>query len=64
MVDVNLNWLNWLYFVILEGGLLVILRDCMIIRVWVARFNSFLKLEINYDIQCLDVMEPFFSYKL
>ena len=32
----------------------------------VARFNSFLavKLEINYDIQCLDVMEPFFSYKL
>ena len=30
MVDVNLNWLNWFHFLILEGGLLVILIDCMI----------------------------------
>ena len=33
LVDVHLNWLNWLnwfHFLILEGGLLVILIDCMI----------------------------------
>ena len=28
--DVHLNWLNWFHFLILEGGLLVILIDCMI----------------------------------
>ena len=26
----GLNWLNWLHVLILEGGLLVILIDCMI----------------------------------
>ena len=31
-VDVHLNWLNWLHFLFLEGGLLVILIDCMIFR--------------------------------
>ena len=30
MVDAHLNWLNWLHFLILVGGLLVILIDCMI----------------------------------
>ena len=30
LVDVHLNWLNWFHFLILEGGLLVILLDCMI----------------------------------
>ena len=32
LVDVHLNWLNWLHFLILEGGLLVIpdRLDCMI----------------------------------
>ena len=30
LVDVHLNWLNWFHFFILEGGLLVILIDCMI----------------------------------
>ena len=30
LVDVHLNWLNWFHFLILEGGLLVILVDCMI----------------------------------
>ena len=30
MVDVHLNWLNWFNFLFLEGGLLVILTDCMI----------------------------------
>ena len=30
LVDVHLNWLNWFHFPILEGGLLVILIDCMI----------------------------------
>ena len=29
-VDVHLNWLSWFHFLILEGGLLVILIDCMI----------------------------------
>ena len=28
--DVHLNWLNWFHFLILEGGLLVILIDCII----------------------------------
>ena len=30
LVDLHLNWLNWFLFLILEGGLLVILIDCMI----------------------------------
>ena len=31
LVDVAQNWLNWFHFLILEGGLLVILIDCMIL---------------------------------
>ena len=30
LVDVHLNWLNWFHFLILDGGLLVILTDCTI----------------------------------
>ena len=30
MVDVVQNWLNWFHFLFLEGGLFVILIDCMI----------------------------------
>ena len=30
LVDVLQNWLNWFHFPFLEGGLLVILIDCMI----------------------------------
>ena len=30
LVDIHLNWLNLFYFFILEGGLLVILIDCII----------------------------------
>ena len=30
LLDVHLNWLNWFQFLILDGGLLVILIDCMI----------------------------------
>ena len=30
LADVQLNWLNWLHFIILKAGLLVILIDCMI----------------------------------
>ena len=33
LVDVHLNWLNWFYFLILDGGLLVILIDCLIFYV-------------------------------
>ena len=28
--DIHLNWLNWFHSLILEGGVLVILIDCMI----------------------------------
>ena len=30
LVDVFQNWLNWFYFLFLDGGLLVILIDCII----------------------------------
>ena len=30
LVDVLQYWLNWFYFLFLEGGLVVILIDCMI----------------------------------
>ena len=30
LVDVHLNWLNWLHFPILKGGLLIILIDSMV----------------------------------
>ena len=30
MVNVYINWLKWFYFLSLEGGLLVILIECMI----------------------------------
>ena len=29
-MDVRLKWLNWLHFLLLEGGVFVILIDCMI----------------------------------
>ena len=29
LVDVHLNWLNWFHFLFLEGGVLIILIDCM-----------------------------------
>ena len=30
LVDAHLNWLNWFHFLIVKGGLLIILVDCMI----------------------------------
>ena len=30
LADDHLNQVNWFYFLILKGGLLVILKDCMI----------------------------------
>ena len=30
LIGVHLNWLNWFHVVVLVGGLLVILIDCMI----------------------------------
>ena len=30
LVDILQNWLNWFHFLFLEGGLLIILIDCMI----------------------------------
>ena len=32
LVDVLQNWLNWFHFLFFVGGLLVILKDCMIFR--------------------------------
>ena len=37
LVDAHLNWLNWFHFLILEGGLLVILIDCMVFFVTIPR---------------------------
>ena len=31
LIDVHLNRLNWFHFLILEGSILVILKDCMIL---------------------------------
>ena len=31
-LDNHLSWLNWTHFLILEGGLLIILIDCMIFQ--------------------------------
>ena len=30
LVDILQNWLNWFHVLFLEGGLLIILIDCMI----------------------------------
>ena len=30
LADVHLNWLRWFHFLILKGGVLFILIDCMI----------------------------------
>ena len=40
LIDVHLNWLNWFHFVIFEGGLLVILIDCMIFLDAIRTFMS------------------------
>ena len=32
LVDVLQNWLNWFHFLFLEGGLLILLIDCMIFQ--------------------------------
>ena len=57
--NVHLNWLNWFHFLILEGGLLVILIDCMIFLspfLDVTRMSmstvSFLA-QLNSEILCL-----------
>ena len=44
LVDVHLNWLNWSDFLILEGGLLIILIDCM---VFLLPFVDFLRLSMS-----------------
>ena len=43
-VGVHLNWLNWFHFLILEGGLLVILIDFM---VFLSPFLDFTKYNVN-----------------
>ena len=39
LVDVHMNWRNWFHFLILEGGLLAILTDCI---TYDLRFNRHL----------------------
>ena len=39
LVDVHLNWFNWLHFLILEGGLLIILINCMHFCVTIPRLR-------------------------
>ena len=42
LADVHLNWLNWFHFFVLEGGLLIILIDCMIfLSQFLVYVNSF-----------------------
>ena len=50
LVDVHLNWLNWFSFLIVEGGLLVILIDCIFLSLLqdisdTARLWNFLAIE-------------------
>ena len=59
LVDVHLNWFNWFHFLILEGGLLVNLIDCLIFLsafLDVTRMSrsivSFL-VQLGYGILCL-----------
>ena len=44
LVDDHLNWLNWLHFFILEGGLVDILIDCMI---FLSRLLDFIRIYIS-----------------
>ena len=61
LVDIHVNWLTWLNFLILNGGLLVILMDCMIflspfldcikMSIWTVVFLT--QLDLNYlTIEC------------
>ena len=59
LIDVLQNWLNWFHFLFLEGGLLIILIDCMIFLspfLDVTRMSmstvSFLA-QLNFGILCL-----------
>ena len=59
LVDVLQNWLDWFHFLFLEGGLLVILIECMIFLspfLYVTRMYmstvSFLT-QLDYGIPCL-----------
>ena len=62
LVNVYLNWLNWFHFLILEGGLLVILIDCMIFlsplldvtRMYMSRISLFA--QADYGFLCLQML--------
>ena len=49
LVDVHLNWLNWFHFLFLEGGLLVILIDCMI---FLSPFLDVTRMSVNSFFPC------------
>ena len=44
MLDVHLNWVSWYHFFIVEEGLLVILRDCMI---FLSTFLNITRMSVN-----------------
>ena len=46
LVDVHLNWFNWFHFLILEGGLLVIVIDC----------TTFLSLFLDVTRMCMSTV--------
>ena len=47
MVDVHLSWLNWFHFLILMGGLPVIIIDCMIFLSPILDVRSRVRININ-----------------
>ena len=70
LVDVLQNWLNWFYFLFLEGGLLVIPIDCMIFLspfLDVTRMSmstvSFLALWNSLPIECFPLNYDLIGFK-
>ena len=59
LVNVHLNWLNWFQFLILEGGLIVILIDCMIFLspfldvTWISMSTVSFLAQLDSGILCL-----------
>ena len=49
LVDVYLNWINWFLFLILEGGLLVILIDCIL---FLSAFLDVARIFVNSFFPC------------
>ena len=55
----SLNWLNWFYFLSLEGGLLVILIDCMIFLPPFLNATRMSMSTVQYDNNCKFFLKTF-----